>query len=715
MLETAQQTLLTALAAAARQIPATAREPFVVAPAEGRPRYLRVSHPLLTEPLEVYRGDLVALEHVELIRSYDRETAFSFVFDVTPLGQRRADDAATGAIAATTAGPAAALAPRQWGKWLAMNDKPFKTSNMSALWRVRDETDNTRTIRVLKTLRYPKGRGSAAYKRFTREIDTLARGLYEQHSGIVQVLDYSAPQEGDTREAYYVMPMASSSLKDLARDFGGELAFALRKLIPVAEALSVAHAAGVIHRDIKPDNILLFEGKPVLADFGICFLEEADRLTRTEADTVGTDDFVAPELLGGGRAGMVTPAADVYSFGKTLFAVVSGGDVFPREDYDDERFNLVQRFGRPELAHVRGLMERMVTRDPGGRPQSMAAVSQLLERALAYLNEGVAYREGMYADGAPAVARARQVRRALAITADGARRDAVRDEIAGAMRVAINCIDACTRTAGGIVTAGPESPAAAAAEAAAEEMLAVGLPLVAADDREAFAEWIGAVFEPFGQRDGQQTAVIRQIHEPAAVLAAHAAAALAWRLKRFEVLRQIVDRYAVNPQRWIHHRVLRNEASALLPWIKRSMADSEVVRWIDPALAAEPGPAASMLEGLLALRLLADVIVDENFQHFMNTPNDWENPLPFAPGFFEAEWPPELVAVGLRGGPVERDLAHVLFDRSPEQFRQLIGRLGQPLQFMHHYTRRQLNKDTFFALNTNPADWKRWTGAELPV
>ena len=710
MLDATQEALLSTLVAAAETLGPTEREPFVVAALEARPRYLSVSHRGLQPALEVYRGELVALEHAELIRAYDRESSTAFIFDVTPLGVSRIRPATAPADAPALG--AARDPDRRWGRWIAVGDRPLKTSNMSALWRVRDENDPTRIVRVLKTLRYAKGRGSAAFRRFTREIQTLGDALKGQHVGIIEVLDFSVPSEGDLRDAYYVMPMASGSLKDLARDVRGELAAVIRKMLPVADALSVAHAAGVIHRDIKPDNILLFDGEPVLADFGICYLEEEDRLTRTEAHTVGTDDFVAPELLGGGRAGAIGPAVDVYSFAKTLFAITSGGDVFPRERYDDERYDLVARFGRPELAHLRGLVERMVTEDPSARPQTMADVAALLTAALLSLEDRVPYREGMYAGGSDAASRARHFRRVLATTVDRARRDAIRTELSTAADAAVAIIDAHVATRPRASVGQIHEPSSLAAAAAAEEMLSVGLPLVESDDRDGFAEWLGAIFEPPATREAHLTSERRPILQPAAVLATHAGGALAWKLRRFDLLRQVLDRYLASPGAWIHQQILGNNAAELLPWVKRSMMSSELVQESDSALAADPGPTISMLNGLVGLRLLKGIDAGV-FLQFMESPLEFDNPLPFAPGFIDLEWVRELVAVGLRGGPVERDLARVIFDLAPEDFRKMCGDFGDRLQFMSNYSMRQLHWTPYFSLGIDTRDWERWTGASI--
>ncbi|MBO0838684.1 MAG: serine/threonine protein kinase, partial [Actinobacteria bacterium] len=97
----------------------------------------------------------------------------------------------------------------------------------------------------------------------------------------------------------------------------------------IAGALQAAHRAGVVHRDVKPSNILLDgEGNPLLADFGVA--RRLDAATITQGVTpVGTAEYVAPELARGGEP---SPASDLYALGATLYESLAGRPPFTGTD-----------------------------------------------------------------------------------------------------------------------------------------------------------------------------------------------------------------------------------------------------------------------------------------------------------------------------------------------------------------------------------------------
>jgi len=701
MLEPVQKRLLSTLVVASRALPETERTPFQVVPSIDE--MVEILHPALPrQALSAYPGDLRVLEVAKLILVGDRSPVTgSFHFDITPAGFQEIE------------GPSAASHPLRWGRWESVASKPLFTSRMSVVWRVRDTEHLGAPSRALKELRYEKGRGSAGYRRFVREIETLAERLKGKHPGIISVLDYTVPADGDDSRPYYVMPCAELSLAK-ARWLKGYLEPSLTFAVHIAEALSAAHQAGIIHRDVKPANVLLFgeDQVPVLCDFGICFLEAEDRLTRSEADTIGTDDFVAPELLGGGQSDKVSCSADVYSLGKTLYALVEGGSTFPRERFDDPRFDLADRFKDTRLEHLRGLMEVMVTEDPARRLQTMDQVRDTLTRALQILRAGLPYKTGMYRQAGIPTERLVSLGRLLELQPSVKRSDHIREAVEQSIEAAQATAKGYSDQLGGTLRFSygkAHEEAASIAASCAEELMSAGIALVASDMRDEFEEWLMSAVFPIRQTDGNQHLVTRIVLEPAGVLAAHGAGVFAWKHRRLALLRRIVDEYVKADRGWIHHEVLANNAVALQPWMAASLTASVVLQRADRTLAAAPSPALSFVSGLAVLKFLAGADRAE-LDLFMAAPDQQRWPIPFAPGLVEIGWAAELVDVGTLRPALERDLAKVIFDMNVTEFRQFCNEQTKALATCIHVASRRISRRQDLSDGVDLRRWKEWCG-----
>lgn len=191
---------------------------------------------------------------------------------------------------------------------------------MGEVWSGVDER-NDRPVAV--KVMHPHTADEAVFAQRFRDEARYAASL--THPNIVDVFD-SGEQDG---LAYLVMELVPGGTVAQLIESGGALgADRVRAIVrQVAAALGVAHREGLVHRDVKPSNILLGRGgEAKLADFGIVHAVDAAGLTRP-GDLMGSPHYVSPELAAGGPA---TPASDLYSLGAVTHEMLTGIKPFDR-------------------------------------------------------------------------------------------------------------------------------------------------------------------------------------------------------------------------------------------------------------------------------------------------------------------------------------------------------------------------------------------------
>jgi serine/threonine-protein kinase len=193
-------------------------------------------------------------------------------------------------------------------------------------------------------------------RRFLRE-SRLAASL--DHPSVVPIFD-SREEDGELIVAMRLVE--GGDLKQrLKRDGPLPPAEAVDLLAQVADALDVAHAKGIVHRDVKPHNILLEGNRAYLSDFGLAKAVSESGVA-SGASVAGTVEYMAPEQWRGGRIG---PAADIYALGCVLYESLTGIVPYAREDADTE----------PEMpAGLDEVIERAVAKDPSDRYSTAGAL-----------------------------------------------------------------------------------------------------------------------------------------------------------------------------------------------------------------------------------------------------------------------------------------------------------------------------------------------------
>jgi serine/threonine protein kinase len=187
---------------------------------------------------------------------------------------------------------------------------------MGQVWQARDELLH-REVAIKEVLL------ADGDQRAVREARAAA-GL--DHPGIVTVHDVVIH---DGRPWIVMELVAGSSLAQVIEKVGPlPVQEAARIGLRVLEALEVAHRQGILHRDVKPANILLDGDRVVLTDFGIAVIQDDTALTATN-QVVGSPDYIAPERISGADGG---PAIDLWALGVTLYVAVAGHSPFDRDD-----------------------------------------------------------------------------------------------------------------------------------------------------------------------------------------------------------------------------------------------------------------------------------------------------------------------------------------------------------------------------------------------
>jgi serine/threonine protein kinase len=253
---------------------------------------------------------------------------------------------------------------------------------MGVIYRAR-QRHSRRIVAIKRVLSY-RADPHEALQRFRREAEAVAS---LDHPNILPIYEVSESEDG---LPFFSMKFAEKgSLQENAASLRDEPRKCVQLMAKVAQAVEYAHSRGVLHRDLKPGNILLDDrGEPLVSDFGLAKLLDGNNDLTRSLTTFGTAGFIAPEQAADAAID-VTPAADVYSLGAVLFNVLAGRAPF----LGSNPLSVIRQASETPAPKLRSLAPsldrdleticaRCLERDPKARYQSAGDLAADLERWL---------------------------------------------------------------------------------------------------------------------------------------------------------------------------------------------------------------------------------------------------------------------------------------------------------------------------------------------
>src|SRR3984957_6578239 len=231
---------------------------------------------------------------------------------------------------------------------------------MGVVYLARDPEQRSVAVKILR----PAVAGDPnARRRLAREVETMRR---VRSPFVAEVLDTDVTSETPYIVTRYVPGRTLDEVVTQEGPLSGSRL--IRLAAGLADALAAIHAAGVVHRDLKPGNVMLMNGHPVVIDFGIAQALDSTRLTMTGM-FMGTPGYLSPEVIEGQQS---SRASDVHAWGATVAFAATGRPPFGSGSYETIFYRIVN--GSPDLTGVAGpmlpLLQAALGREPSRRPSA---------------------------------------------------------------------------------------------------------------------------------------------------------------------------------------------------------------------------------------------------------------------------------------------------------------------------------------------------------
>jgi serine/threonine-protein kinase len=281
---------------------------------------------------------------------------------------------------------------------------PVGSGGMAVVWRARDQVlGRTVAVKLLAGRHVDDPQSRELIRAEARAAATLS------HPNIAQVYDYGESQEGDRCLPYVVMELVRGGTLE-QRMAAGPLPprFAMRVSAEVAAALAAAHSDGLVHRDVKPANVMVTPAGAKVVDFGIAAAIGPAATHGDDFEVLGTPAYLAPERL---LNDAVEPACDVYALGVLLYQLLSGHSPWSADTTTQmlTAHIYIDPAPLPQLPevpdYITALCNRCLSKDPTLRPSAREAAALLAQGAgLRVVEDGPAQLPaGPALDGEPSV------------------------------------------------------------------------------------------------------------------------------------------------------------------------------------------------------------------------------------------------------------------------------------------------------------------------